>query len=192
MRHHALTALALAFGITAPAPADACTLVPIEDHELDAAHAGDTVAPSAVMASALVERQDTDQGCGAQSKCGGGAWITIAVAATDNATAVDKLGYELRIINGEPPDGLTIPTNPVTPVGGQLYFYFNADDRVGFELDIQLRARDLNGNLGPPTVVTVGEPAEGGCATSHRSPATLVGTLLVFVAFLVCRRSQRR
>jgi uncharacterized protein (TIGR03382 family) len=175
----------LALIVLVERPAQACTLVPIEDHELDAAHAGDTVAPSAVMASALVERQDTDQGCGAQSKCGGGAWITIAVSSTDNATAVDKLGYELRIINGEPPDGLTIPTNPVTPVGGQLYFYFNAEDRNGFQLDIQLRARDLNGNLGPATVVTVGEPAEGGCATNKGS---LVVALLVFVALLARRR----
>jgi uncharacterized protein (TIGR03382 family) len=182
-----LLAVAIAVLIQAPPPAHACTLAPLEDHQLDATYSSDTVAPSAVAATAIVERQDTGGGCaGAQSRCGGGAWITIAVSATDAAAPDDKLGYQLRIVDGDPPAGLVIPDAPVIPQGGQLYLHFSADDHAGFELDIELRARDLNGNLGPPTIVVAGEPGESGCSASQ--PAAFGGVLLALIALLARRR----
>jgi uncharacterized protein (TIGR03382 family) len=189
MHARTIALLGLAALLESASPAHACTIAPLEDHQLDTAHNTDTVAPSAVTASAIVERQDSGGGCaGAQSKCGGGAWITIAVTASDNAATVDKLGYQLRIVSGEAPDGLVIPSTAVTPVGGQLHFYFNAEDRAGFALDLELRARDLNGNLGPPTVIKVGEPGESGCSTGGSGA---LGGVLLALAALLARRHRR-
>lgn len=172
--------------VEAPPTAHACTLVPPGVHDIDPAHSTDTVAPSAVTANAIVERQDT-RGCmNAQSKCGGGAWITIAVSATDNAATPDTIGYQVRVVGGEPPRGLVISDMPLTAPDFQLHFYFESDDQAGFELDLELRARDLNGNLGPPTVLKVGEPGDGGCSTSGSGP--LGGVSLALVALLARRR----
>jgi len=43
---------------------------------------------------------------------------------------------------------------------------FRAEDRAGFTADLEVRARDQNGNLGPPTIVTISEAGDGGCRTT--------------------------
>jgi MYXO-CTERM domain-containing protein len=184
--------LAFAMLLEAPRPAHACTVVANVPHMLDPGYASDTVAPSAVTASAGVVRSDPDDdGCGGgtATTCSDIAMIGISVAATDDAAPAAKLGYVVHVVGGTPPDRLTGDAMPVQPpVPGRLYFYFSAADRDGFELELEIRARDLNGNLGPPTIVVVGEPGESGCSTSQ--PATLGGVVLALIALLARRRRR--
>jgi MYXO-CTERM domain-containing protein len=172
-----------------PRPAGACSLVGNDDHQLDAAYANDTVAPSMVTAAAIVHRSADDVGCAGASSCGDIASIAVSVAATDNAAPIDKLGYQVRVVDGDVPAGLNIPVQPVTTYGGDdLYFYFNYGDRTGFVFDLEIRARDLNGNLGPPTVITVGEPGEGGCSTGSGDKLPALAGVLVALALVLRRR----
>ena len=189
----ALPFLVLAVLVDAPRPAAACSLLGNGEHQRDAAYASDTVAPSAVTAAAAVHRSADDSGCGGVSggTCGDLASISITVAATDDAAPVDKLGYQLRVVSGELPAGLTIPTTPVISYAGdELYFYFNYGDRSGFVVDLEIRAVDLNGNLGPPSVITIGEPGDSGCQAGGRpgGAATLGGVLLALLAVFARRR----
>jgi hypothetical protein len=78
--------VAVALVESAP-PADACSVVQIEDQQLDPAYSTDTVAPSAVMASPIVQRQTPNTGCGGvATKCGSDAWIAIASASQPHRT----------------------------------------------------------------------------------------------------------
>jgi uncharacterized protein (TIGR03382 family) len=183
-----LPALVLA-ALLEPRPASACSLVGNDDHTLDAAYANDTVAPSAVVAGAVIYRSADDAGCAGASSCGDIASIAISVAATDDAAPADKLGYQLRVVGGDVPAGLNIPTQPVMTYGGdELYFYFNYGDRSGFAFDLEIRARDLNGNLGPAMVMTVGEPGEGGGCSSSGGNLPALGAVLVALALVLRRR----
>jgi uncharacterized protein (TIGR03382 family) len=187
----ALPFLVLAALVDAPRPAAACSLIGNGEHQLDTAYANDTVAPSAVTASAAVHRSADDTGCGGASSCGDLASVSIDVAATDDAAPADMLGYQLRVVGGQPPAGLTIPTEAVMSYGGgDLYFYFEYGDRSGFNFALEIRAVDLNGNLGPPTTITIGEDqATSGCSTSHGS--TLGAVLLALLAVLARPRRLR-
>jgi hypothetical protein len=180
--------------VGATRPAHACSPPHTPPHELDATHAGDIVAPSEVTARAAILRTD-DGGCGDKpDPCGDLAVIAITLEASDDATSFADLGYELRLVGGELPLGLTLPTGPVrsgSTLGGSLGLTFDGDDHAGFSFDLEIRARDLNGNLGPPTVLTIGEPGEDGCATSHGSFAGFAGVLLA-LAFSVRRRYRHR
>jgi MYXO-CTERM domain-containing protein len=74
--------------------------------------------------------------------------------------------------------------------GGDLYFYFEYGDRSGFNFALEIRAVDLNGNLGPPTTITIGEDqATSGCSTS--SSSTLGAALLALLAVLARPRRRR-
>jgi uncharacterized protein (TIGR03382 family) len=184
-----LPVLALA-ALLEPRPAAACSLVGNVDHMLDAAYASDTVAPTAVTASAVIYRSADDTGCGGASSCGDIASIAISVAATDDAAPADQLGYQLRVVGGDPPRGLNLPTAPVMPYSGEdVYVYFDYGDRSGFSFDLEIRARDLNGNLGPATVITVAEPADGGgCSTGGDGKLPALGGALLALALVLRRR----
>lgn len=141
-----------------PRTAGACSLAGNDDHHLDPAHAGDTTPPSLATASAeLVWHEDDDGGGGCGStvaSCGSYGLITLAVAATDDAAPADDLGYQLRVIAGVPPSGLNLPAQNVRAFSGELLVYFDYSS-PGFDFDLEIRAVDLNGNLGPPSVVSI-------------------------------------
>ncbi len=180
--------------VCATRPAHACSLAHAQAHELDPAYTNDMIAPTAVTASAAILRTE-EGGCGDKpDPCGDLAVIAITLEASDDATSFADLGYELRLAGGELPLGLTLPSGPVrssSTLGGRLGLSFDGDDHAGFSFDLEIRARDLNGNLGPPTVLTIGEPGEDGCATSHGSFAGFAGVLLA-LAFSARRRYRRR
>lgn len=189
----ALPFLALVVLLDAPRPASACSLIENDVHQLDTAHASDTVAPSPVTASTDIHRSADTPGCAGVTSCGDIASIAITVEATDDAAPVDMLGYQLRVVSGDLPAGLGVPTDAVMSNGGDnLYLYFNYGDRSGFSFDLEIRARDLNGNLGPATVITVSEPGESGCSAGHAplGHASMLGGALLALALVVRKRRR--
>ncbi|MGN6108822.1 MAG: MYXO-CTERM sorting domain-containing protein [Kofleriaceae bacterium] len=182
--------LAATIGL-APRPADACDLVSNRPHERDPAHAADTVAPSAPrIVDTTVGRSEDDAGCGAYGSCGSYGWFQIEMQAFDDATPADRIGYQVRLIGGVLPAGLTLPTTPLFGEYG-LTFYFDID-APSFVADLEVRAIDLNGNLGPPTVVTIADHVDdGGCAAGGRTrPIAGAGVALLVLGMLVRRRRR--
>jgi uncharacterized protein (TIGR03382 family) len=195
-RHAVRTRLGtLAIALLAPAllvaverPVGACSLAGNQMHYVDAAFATDTVAPSAVTADVTVSRHYDDEenvGCGKIASCGSYGLISLDVTATDNAAPADQLGYEITVVTGRMPRDLNLMEVPAR--GPELYLYFSATDRAPFALTLEVRAVDLNGNLGPATLVEIddpGDPEDGGGCTTTTVPAAppiafALGALLV-------------
>lgn len=188
MRHHPTLALALLFLVEASTPAHACSLVGNGSHQLDPAHESDAVAPSeATLVDYTVHRYEDDAAIGCVAGCGEYGVLTLDLEATDNATPRSELGFQLRVVGGELPRGLTLPDEALAG-SGSLYLYFDFD-APAFEVELEARAVDLNGNLGPPITFTVANGRDdGGCAVrSGRGPTWLV----VAAAALVAVRRRR-
>jgi hypothetical protein len=133
-----------------PDPAAACSFVGNRRHVLDPAHAADATPPGpTTVLDVTVGRYDTD-GC-VSDTCGAYGVLTLSLAATDDATPGGDLAYQLVAVRGSAPPGLLLDQ----PIGGDpLYLYFDFDDVL--DLDLEIRAVDLNGNLGPPVVIRGG------------------------------------
>jgi hypothetical protein len=115
---------------------------------LDPAYATDAVAPGPVTATAEVSRSDEPDGCTIDT-CGSGATIALAVSATDDRAPTERLGYRVAIVGGDVPEGFWVDAAAIQ-ANGWLYYSFN-DDRA-FSFQVEVRAVDLNGNAGPPTL----------------------------------------
>lgn len=154
----ALLAMVPSATVLAPRTAGACSLAGNDDHHLDPAHAGDTTPPSLATATADLAWHGDDGdsgGCGSTvSSCGSYGLLTVTVAATDDAAPADELGYQLRVAAGVPPSGLDLPAQNVRAFSGELLVYFDYSS-PGFDFDLEIRAVDLNGNLGPPSVLSL-------------------------------------
>ena len=95
--------------------ARACSLSGPTEHLLDPAaqaidHTAPTLPPPTVFR--ISRGQDTGGSCG-DGSCDGLASITIGVAATDDATPEDKIGYRLTLSAGRLPEGLTLPPTAI-------------------------------------------------------------------------------
>lgn len=163
-------------------PADACTPWRNAEHVIQAGQVPDTTAPSEVTARAGIMRVDGEDSCRL-------AWIAVDVAASDDLTSSDELGY--RITVDDMPAG-TLPRIPyaVDPLGGQLYLYF-AYDAPSFTASLAIRAVDLQGNEGPTTTVAIEyarppDESDGCSAGAHAGLPWLVGAL----AFVRRRRPR--
>ena len=185
------------------APAAACSLAGNEPHYVDAAFSTDATPPGAVTATATVERhyEKDDGGCGTSkvASCGSYGLVTLTATATDDIAPADRIGYEITVTDGTPPPDFNVPAMPVRAFGydgNVIYLYYSVTRHTGFRVTLEIRAVDLNGNLGPPTQLVVeesdadaAEPDGGGCSTVPAPPA--VG--LAFGALLlVLRRRGRR
>ncbi len=159
MRNVVLLAL-LVIAPSIPRPSGACE--PAGDlfdlHQLDAAHATDTTPPSSVTATAEIVR--TEGGGGCASSCGGdAAAIELDLAATDDATTGSRLGYRFAVASGQPPRGLWIPTETFDAPGGAFRLGFSVTEHSAFSFELEIRAVDLNGNLGPASLITIANPS---------------------------------
>jgi hypothetical protein len=159
MRALALLALVLAPSI--PRPSGACSVDAGHggDHRLDPEHATDMTASGAVTADfdLYFDPDDESPGC---SSCGGDySHIRFGVAASDDRTPADRLAYKFAISGGRPPNGIDLPFKPLfIGYDGGVQLRISRENReLGFEIEI--RAVDLNGNVGPPTLLTVRKPA---------------------------------
>ncbi len=195
MRALALVTAAASAILATPSPAVACSLVGNNLWQQDAAQASDNTPPSKPTVEVLaVNRNQDSSGCGASSSCGSIASMHLAVSASDDRATPTQIGYEVRIVGGDAPtnfdpsrDGRISPS-----FGEELVFYFDFNS-PSFAVDLEVRAVDANGNLGPPVVVTVEDTVDEGvgCASASRANGSLIGFgILTFATLLALRRRR--
>jgi hypothetical protein len=143
-----------------PRPTGACSALAENSGplELDAAFAADAVPPSAVIASVSIDADDGDGGggggCGTPLCGDGGHFVVLNVSATDDQAPAQRIGYRLAVVGGQAPEGMTIPSTAVLSDNGDLLLRF-LNTTSAFAFDLEIRAVDLNGNIGPATVLAV-------------------------------------
>lgn len=177
-----------------PRPAGACSLAGNGIHQVDPAHAADTTPPGAVTATGLAIERYQDSSAPCVAGCGDRGYITFEPSASDDATPAELVGYQLRVVRGTPPRGLQdVEDYAITTYGGPAYFYFDYD-APGFDFDLEVRAVDLNGNLGPPLILQIADaPESEGCAAgSGRHPLATWGFAIAALAFVLRRRRAKR
>ena len=86
----------------------------------------------------------------------------------------------------ETEDGAIVPYGPVS-------FYFD-EDELPFEGELEVRAIDLNGNIGAPTIVEVSSdaPSSSKRFRSARGAGPLLTYGLVGLALVIACRRRRR
>lgn len=187
-----LVVAALVVGLMPERPAEACSLAGNDLHQRDPMHASDATPPAApVIVDARVYRTEDDGdalGCSNIAGCGSYGVIMVDADTADDATPEEQIGYQVRLVSGTLPRGMELPSEAVTG-WGELYFYFD-HEAPGFEAEIELRAVDLNGNMGAPVTFVIGDaPRSEGCATSGAAGSWLVLGAALLV--LVRRRNSR-
>ena len=114
--------------------------------------------------------------------------IEIDVTAMDDR-AGSAVGFELQAIGGAPP--ASFDSGPVREsLNDTLMLYFNPD-HGSFTFDLQIRAIDLNGNLGPPTVITIEDTVEGSGSRATGSAGASAGLALGVLGLVLRRRRPR-
>jgi hypothetical protein len=177
------------------APAAACSILGIVEHEIDPDDP-DAVAPGAVsMVSADVEKFDESGGCGSHSTCEGIATISVVVRAEDDTTPPEAMGFTFELVSGSLPPEVSLPEGPVRghPQGDGttlLVLSLSEAPEDSFELVVRVSAVDAAGNVGDSTDIPVVFESESGCAASGL-PATGASWLLAAVAALFMLRTRR-
>lgn len=158
MRRLALLLLVLAPSL--PRPTGACSALPDNagEHVVDTAFATDLVPPSAVTVAIAVEREpgSGNGGCGGAACSDRSNIVFLSVDATDDRAPSARLGYQLTVVAGQVPSGMIIPTTAVGAIDGDLRLWFPNDTKA-IAFDLEIRAVDLNGNVGPATVVAISD-----------------------------------
>ena len=187
-----LLASAIAAALLAPRIADACSLPYNEPFPVDAT-IQDTTPPGAVTVGVPEFHRYPENGT-----CGARGTLRLVLQAADEPSR--QVGFQLRVVSGAAPAGL-FPDAPVRAgfFDGDGLFFFYPYDAPRLQLEVEVRAVDAAGNLGPPTNVSLLEPEDvadtGGCATGGGAPAPLGVALLALTALGVTRRrsfSRRR
>ena len=185
--------LTLVAVLLAPETADACSIPNNEAFVLDAAYADDHVAPGTVtITNAILSRAGDYEGCGARmrSSCSDLGTISFSVHAEDDRAPSDRLGVVVSVLEGELPQlSLGAPFSPLRTMSGSVVYVFGDSDPQDYDFVLEVRAIDLNGNVGPPTLVPFSRGTDGGCATGR--PHGMVA-LVVLVLLLSLRRGRRR
>lgn len=184
---------ALAVLLTVRGEADACVLESpeITPHELDPAHANDTVAPGVPQATFSIARHEVGGGCTHTDCDGKYAGVYIEVTGSDDQTPRERLGYILTITGGDTPANLyTAVSNgmPAFQPQGSFTYSFDYDDHE-YAFDLEIRTVDLNGNVSEPTLLHIAEHDAGGCSTTSSDRN---GWLAFPVACFVLRSRRRR
>jgi hypothetical protein len=144
-----------------PAEVRACGATePLRPHELDPAYASDATPPAVHGVTVAVVRSDDHP----PNNCGRYAFIHLEIAATDDAAPSKRLAYSVEVVAGsDAPDHLTIPTvaeGPIVDPSGSIPLWFSADDGA-FDVELAVRAIDLNGNVSEAAVVRVADDVTG-------------------------------
>jgi hypothetical protein len=124
--------------------------------------------------------------------------IELQIRAEDDQTPADKMGYQIELIAGALPSGLTLPTQAVRALGGAVYLAWadgSTDDQESLSFSLSIRAVDLAGNLGPATTVQVHDGGSG-CHLAARTPLsawplTTVAILLLARLLRACPRRRQ-
>lgn len=188
MRLFELCLVAAAAVVAVPRTADACSLAGNGLWNADPNHASDSTAPSMPEVLDVTVSRTADSGGCVAAGCGDRAVIQLELSATDDRAQTELMGYEVRIAGGQPPRGL----DPMREgrVQGQTFFFFFDYGAPGFTVDLEIRAVDLNGNLGPPTIVTVSDDQDsgGGCMAARQHGLVGFGLVLLVLGWVTRRR----
>ncbi len=174
MRVAALIVLAVVW--LRPLAVEACSFPAPPPLEIDPALlVTDHSRPSLTEVSIVeVKRGRGVSGCGGSaSSCDDLGVIRVAVAATDDMTASNEMGFNLAITSGSSPP-VTVPQAPVvvgnTP--GEMVLVWidgNTDDQEELDFEIQIVAVDRAGNQSTPRSVRVVDGGSG-CSLAAGSP----------------------
>jgi hypothetical protein len=143
-----------------------CSIVGHDAFTLDENEIGvDVIAPAAPeveLSEIRRGRGPEGVGCSQQtSSCDDIGIFSLEVKATDDRSADDQLGFVFALHDGELPDGLALPDEPVRPSSGTVVFSWidgasDSQEQIDFELEV--RAIDRGGNVGAPTTIAVRQP----------------------------------
>jgi hypothetical protein len=157
-RYAAFLAVALRGG-----PALACILTSYSTHET-APDPEDEAPPAQVREVSVDVRRGRGPGGGgcdgeSSTSCDDLGRIALHVEPpADDRSAPEAIGYRLELVEGELPEGVRLPTEPVRPDGASIGLVWvdgadDAQERVSFSL--RLIPVDASGREGPPS-----EPVE--------------------------------
>lgn len=202
-----LTRLLLAFAFTAPllAPkiATACSFAPQPIHSIDPAEeAEDNEPPERVEAVEVSVQRGHGPRNNVSTSCDDiGSVTLIPTPPSDNRTAPDELGYEIRLASGNAPDGLSFPSEAVRTMGenGAIYLRWvdgATDDQEPIDFSITLTPVDLGGNRGPESEpFRIHDPgssaSSSGCTIAAGKGQTSFTIGLVSLAFFGLLRRRR-
>ncbi len=106
------------------------------------------------------------------------------VAPADDRTGPEAMGYRLELVDGELPDGVTLPTAPVRPEGGVIGLTWgdgadDAQESVSFAL--RIIPVDASGREGPPSApIEVSDPGrEVACSSTGAAGGAPLWLLVV-------------
>jgi len=181
--------------VTGIAPAAlACDPVPEPTEYLarPALAAEDTTPPSTPEIGEAILRQRRPELLETQSRCGSlsSFQIVFAPSSTDDRTAPENIGYELEVVDGEPPSALHLPTTPVRfqydwAVADRFVFGFGeSNEDVRFSLRVSAIDEAGNRSSASALVLVTGEAGcslagQAGLAGSLPTAAPLFGLLLL-------------
>ena len=214
-RHSSFVASAAAIGaLLAPLAARAAcyTQEPVP-HVIDAAlretdHVPPNLPPVGFNYLGRGHRSPGAEGCGGGDPgCDATGVVHVELAATDDVSPQDKIGYRFTVASGTPPAGLVLPENAVDFPLGEIAFNFlwndgATDDQEPVNFTLRIVAVDQAGNESAPQTLAVHEDVptplpnttynDGNCRISNsRMPPRGVGFMTSLVAMAVIRRRRR-
>lgn len=178
------TTMLLAVGIwiwAAPSDGRACSVHPQAEHMLDHEEKqNDTSPPSTPGISHIsVSRGKPEPlrlGCVDDCGTGGGAIDLQVLAAADDRTPPDEMGYRLELVGGDLPEpNGSLPSYDVRARGGVIkliWFDGESVEQDPFEFSLVIYAVDLGGNVSAPSEpILIEHPGvSGGCRTVWVTP----------------------
>jgi hypothetical protein len=174
--------------------APACSFMPPTALELDP-QSSDTTPPSAPVAKVESIRRGKGpemDGCSqSASSCDDLGAIDIALTATDDQVALDKMGFQVEVTAGNPPAGLMLPDGPVLLQGGHLYLRWNdgaTDDQEGISFTLAIRAVDLAGNTSSPTTLAITNGGSGCSLVGRPLASSWIMTVVLLLLAAGCLR----
>ena len=199
-----LASLAAVVAIVAAARADAraCSVAAPTPHVFDPSMAAtDMVPPTLPPPTVTVSRGRREVGCGGRSTCDDIGNIRIAVAATDDVTPAEHIGYRMTLEGFGPPNGgglprgLTLPTDALDPVAGEVVLVWDdiADGEAeDFSFVVRVVAVDLAGNESEPQVLPIWDGRGGDCAVGGGNRWTGLPAVVAAVALALAAIRRRR
>lgn len=168
------------------AVARACSLPPPPRLTI-AANPADTTPPSTPQVRIAKIRHGRDGSCAPHGDCTDLTYVVFEVAATDDLSAGDAMGYEFETDRAY----VLVGQGPIVPdASGRITLYLNGPSEAsGPDLDVRVFAVDKAGNVSTePARVTVDRSDEGCRLASSFDEGALWG--LAVIALLMRRRAR--
>jgi hypothetical protein len=177
------------------ADARACSVAGPTPYVVDASmQATDHVAPTLEPLSiASLQRGTATGGACSGSSCDGMGSLALTIAASDDVTPANNLGYRFSLAAGALPASFFIlldQPSQVTVSDGKIWFNWDdgTEDHAPIDFTLQMVAIDRAGNRSAPQMVRVTDDP-GGCAIARPHPRGLA--CIVAAALLLARRRRR-